>query len=148
MAILRLLLVFTLACSFSASARAQIFGGDSGTSQLNPAPVKQDSEVKQTSWPSLPLPKITMPKISMPDMSTVTAPFKSGYSKVTAGTKSAWEGTKEMFSFGKNDASAAKAQAGGQEKQGFWQRLISNEPEKPDGPQTVGEWMSQPRLDH
>jgi hypothetical protein len=82
----------------------------------------------------------------MPDMSVVTGPVKSGYSKVTTGTKKAWEGTKEMFTFGDNESSSQTA-ANAQPKEGFWSRMFSKEPEKPSGPQTVGEWMSQPRLD-
>jgi hypothetical protein len=124
-------------------AAAQIFGGSDNKTA---PPVRQDSEVKQTAWPSIPLPKISMPKISMPDMSVVTGPVKSGYSKVTTGTKKAWEGTKEIFTFGDGE-SASQTAAGSQPREGFWSRMFSKEPEKPSGPQTVGEWMSQPRLD-
>ena len=105
----------------------------------------QDAEVRQSSWPSIPMPKITMPKVSMPDMSTFTNPVKSGYQKVTLGTKKAWEGTKEMFTFGGESSPAP--QNASPEKQGFWSRMFSSEPEPPSGPQTVGEWMAQPRLD-
>lgn len=106
----------------------------------------EDAEVKQTAWPSIPLPKISMPQISMPDMSVITGPVKSGYGKVSTGTKKAWEGTKEMFTFGK-DNSPRKSSHSSQPKQGFWGRMFSPEPEEPNVPQTVGEWMSQPRLD-
>jgi hypothetical protein len=85
-----------------------------------------------------------MPKISMPDMSVITTPVKAGYGKVADGTKKAWEGTKEIFTFGK-DSSASTSQS--QPKESMWKRMFSSEPDKNDGPQTVGEWMSQPRLD-
>ena len=132
------------------SGAAQVLTGSSSKSGApGGAPqMHQDSAVKQTAWPSIPLPKITMPKISMPDMSAITAPIKSGYSKVATGTKNAWEGTKEMFTFGKGDSAAQPAaRTSSQQKQGFWGKMFSSEPAKPDGPQTVGEWMSQPRLD-
>lgn len=129
---------------------AQLFGGQEekkeshktvgGTPQM-----REDSDVKQTGFAGIPMPKLTMPKLTMPDMSSVTAPFKSGYNKVSAGTKSAWEGTKEMFSFG--GGSNAQQANNSQPKPGLWERLTAPDPPKNDGPQTVGEWMSQPRLD-
>ena len=108
----------------------------------------QDPEVEQTGWPSLPLPKITMPrltmpKVSMPDMGTVTKPVKASFGKISSGTKKAWEGTKEIFTFGGH-----KEPQPAESNQGFWKRLFSSEPEQPSGPQTVGEWMAQPRLDN
>ncbi|QEG36629.1 hypothetical protein [Bythopirellula goksoeyrii] len=107
----------------------------------------EDSEVRQTGWPSIPLPKITMPKVSMPDMSSITGPVKSGYQKVSTGTAKAWEGTKEMFTFGGEESPASSSRQSAQQKQGFWSKLFTAEPEPSSGPQTVGEWMSQPRLD-
>ncbi|TWU24663.1 hypothetical protein [Bythopirellula polymerisocia] len=130
-------------------AQAQILNSQpSGTHKsVGGAPqMHQDSEVRQSSWPSIPLPKITMPKVSMPNMSSLTNPVKSGFQKVSSGTKKAWEGTKEMFTFGGEEAPAA--QNSSQEKQGFWSSIFSSEPEQPSGPQTVGEWMAQPRLEH
>ncbi|MDZ4658643.1 MAG: hypothetical protein SH868_13790 [Bythopirellula sp.] len=132
-----------IACPTGAAQAIKASAGKNGAPGGAPQ-MHQDAAVKQAAWPSIPMPKITMPKISMPDMSAITAPVKSGYSKVTAGTKNAWEGTKEMLTFGKGDSAA---QAGSQPKQGFWSKLFPSEPAKPDGPQTVGEWMSQPRLD-
>ena len=114
----------------------------------------QDQAVQQTGgWPSLPLPKISMPKIpmpkiAMPDFSPITSPIKSGFGKVSSGTKNAWEGTKEMFTFGNGETHQTEAPPAKPTKQGFWGRLFSPEPEKPDGPQTVAEWMAQPRVDH
>ena len=117
-----------------------------------PAGSAQSGEVEQTGWGGIPLPKITMPKItmpkvSMPSMDAVTAPMKSGFNKVTTGTKKAWEGTKEIFTFGGQEDSDAssKYRSGTPENQSFWQRLTAQPPE-PQGPQTVGEFMRQPRL--
>jgi hypothetical protein len=138
----RLLFHVTLLATFVfvpyTQSRAQLAGGSDSSN------LKVDSEVKQTAWPSIPLPKITMPKISMPDMSVITTPMKAGYGKVTEGTKKAWEGTKEIFTFGKGDTAAVSHS---QPKESIWKRMFSSEPDKNDGPQTVGEWMAQPRLD-
>lgn len=139
-------IILTILLSACPTVTAQAIKASSGK---NGAPggapqMHQDSAVKQAAWPSIPMPKITMPKISMPDMSAITAPVKSGYSKVTAGTKNAWEGTKEMLTFGKGDSAG---QTSSQQKPGFWGKLFPSAPAEPDGPQTVGEWMSQPRLD-
>lgn len=131
-----LILAFTSA--LCVPSNAQLLGGGNNSN------VKVDTEVKQTSWPSIPLPRITMPKIYMPDMSAITTPVKAGYGKVAEGTKKAWEGAKEIFTFGRdNSTSAAQTQP----KESIWKRMFSSEPEKNDGPQTVGEWMAQPRLD-
>jgi hypothetical protein len=137
-----LALIFALATGEISSA--QIFNAGENSSASNHTSMKMDSEVKQSSWPSIPLPKITMPQVSMPDMSIITTPVKSGYDKVTAGTKKAWEGTKEIFTFGKGDSAPARRS---QPKASIWQRMFSTEPDKKDGPQTVGEWMAQPRLE-
>jgi len=116
-----------------------------------PTAEAQSGAVEQTGWgipmPKLTMPKITMPTITMPSMDTVTGPFKSGFSKVTSGTRKAWEGTKEMLSFGKNNrATTSRNRSRGQQQPSFWQRLLVRESE-PKIPQTVGEFMSQPRLD-
>ncbi len=136
--ILAYLVIASAPCSaqlFGKGAKAKPRNTTGGTPQMH-----HDSAVKQATWPGIPMPKVTMP-----DMSPVTAPFKSGYNKVAAGTKSVWDGTKEMFSFGKG-SNVQHAQKSRQQPS-FWKRLTSPEPAKPDGPQTVGEWMSQPRLD-
>jgi len=108
--------------------------------------------VEQTGWSGIPLPKVTMPKLTlpklaMPSMSSVTAPVKAGFSKVSSGTKKAWEGTKEIFSLGQSKPAATPGvRMSTQTKPSLWQRLITK-PAEPQGPQTVGEFMKQPRLD-
>src|SRR5690606_6458687 len=102
-----------------------------------------DTNVKQTSWPMIPLPRVTMPQISMPDMSPITSPVKSGFGKLSSGTKKAWEGTKEMFSWGRSDASQQARAA--EPEESIWSRMFGTAPKEPNGPQTVGEWMAQPR---
>jgi len=108
--------------------------------------------VQQTSWPKVTLPKITMPtftmpKMTMPDMSQMFSPISAGFQKVSAGSKKAWEGTKEMFTFGSGSDDSFGAATRAPPKPSIWQRLISRSPE-PAAPQTVGEWMSQPRIEH
>lgn len=121
------------------------------------------SGVKQTNWYTLPMPKITMPKIEMPrfhmpsfwassaeasaDKPSMFAPVTAGAQKISDGSKKAWEGTKEMFSFsrgtsGKHDSNAASRKRKGPS---LWERMFT--PKEPEGPRTVAEWMAQPRLD-
>ena len=79
----------------SAGAEVQQAGG----------PTEDLSEISQTSWPSIPLPKLTMPQITMPrlwpseedDRPALLAPFVAGASKVSEGSKKAWEGGKRHF---------------------------------------------------
>ena len=112
----------------------------------------QGGTVEQAGWSGIPLPKVslpklTMPKLTMPSMTSVTAPMKVGFSKVSTGTKKAWEGTKEIFSLGESKPAAApRVRSSTQKKTSIWHRLIAR-PAEPQGPQTVGEFMRQPRLD-
>ncbi len=131
--------------------RAQVFNAPAAGSvqPAGGAAVAQTGAVEQTGWglpmPKITMPKLTMPTLTMPSMGAVTGPFKSGFSKVTSGTKKAWEGTKEIFSFGQNKTATTSLQSG-QQQPSFWQRLLVRE-SKTQVPQTVGEFMSQPRLD-
>jgi len=113
--------------------------------------------IKQTAWPSIPWPTITMPKITMPklpplwpsdsnsDSPALLQPFFAGYSKVAAGGKKAWEGTKDLFSvFQSKDASKTATRTASKPKTSFWQRLTTRKTES-QAPQTVGEFMRQPR---
>jgi hypothetical protein len=118
--------------------------------------VASASAVEQTAGWGLPMPKLTMPQITMPklsmpqmalpSMASVTGPFKASFGKVTAGSRKAWEGTREIFSFGKNKT-AMRGRASGQQQPSFLQRLLTPKPQEPQVAQTVGEFMRQPRLD-
>lgn len=119
--------------------------------------------VKQTSWPSIPWPTITMPKFTMPTMTmpklpplwpsdangdspALLSPFVAGYAKVSAGARKTWEGTKDLFSvFQTGDASQPASRSTQKPKASFWQRLTTRTQES-STPQTVGEFMKQPRL--
>lgn len=142
---------------FTTFVGAQVFDPPTAKSNVGvqqaggPASMPQSGAVEQTGWgipmPKITMPKITMPKITMPSMATVTGPFKSGFGKVSLGTRKAWEGTKEMFSFGKNrTTSTTRPATNSQQQPSFWHRLLAREPE-PQVPQTVGEFMRQSRLD-
>lgn len=151
-------IVFVLVVGQAAALEAQVFNAPTPRSkttdvqQAGGGATSQAGAVEQTGWSGIPMPKLTMPKISMPkismpDMSSVTGPIKSGFGKVSAGSKKAWEGTKEMLSFGKDDTrSTTVNRATSQNQPSFWQRLTARNTE-PQVPQTVGEFMSQPRLD-
>jgi len=74
------------------------------------------------------------------------SPFAAGYAKVSTGVKKAWEGTVDLFSvFQKKKVSAPVARSASKPKNSFWQRLTARKQES-KVPQTVGEFMSQPRL--
>jgi len=120
--------------------------------------------VKQTAWPSIAWPTITMPKLTMPTMTmpklpplwpsnsdsdspALLSPFVAGYAKVSAGARKTWEGTKDLFTvFQNGDSSQPTSQRALKPKTSFWQRLTTRKQE-PKVPQTVGEFMRQPRLD-
>ncbi len=106
----------------------------------------------KVSWPSIPAPKITLPEFNPPKISfpwsgeegqSFFAPIEAGAKKIGEGTKQAWNGFKGLVS-PSSRPQASRAQS--KPKEPFWQRLFTPKKE-PKGPQTVGEWMSQPRLD-
>jgi hypothetical protein len=157
--------------SFARSGEAQVLDSAMPVHDADVQPAVGDAEagaeeggILPTSWPTIPMPKLTMPKVTMPKLTmpqwslpkwptnsdgiaaSPFAPISAGASKVKAGTVKAWEGTKEIFSFGsKDDATQPRAPSTDQSQPSFWQRMTGQQPE-PTGPQTVAEWMSQPRL--
>jgi hypothetical protein len=124
---------------------AQTVTGAAPSSDITPT-----EEPAGGAWGWVKKPSFTMPKISFPKMpSDPLAPIKTSARKVGDGTKKAWEGTKEMFSFGgqnKDEPAARVASAG--EAPSVWQRMFGAAEEKPpEGPATVGEWMNQRRVE-
>lgn len=118
------------------------------------------AEEGRSFWPKMSMPKVTMPKLSMPSwpknedgiskspFTPISEGVSSGMKAISNGTKKAWQGTKNMFSFGGEEKSVVQATpvaTSSTERRSLWDRLKGEEPE-PDGPQTVAEWMSQPRL--
>lgn len=147
--------VVVLLLSWTNTTNAQVFNSSPAPSQTPVQPAggaaaTPTGEVQQTGWgipmPKITMPKITMPKIEMPKMETVTGPFKSGFAKMSAGSKKAIEGAKEMMSFGRNESPPTGSRASRQKQPSLWQKLTARKSE-PQVPQTVGEFMSQPRLD-
>jgi hypothetical protein len=104
------------------------------------------------AWGWLKKPSFTMPKVSFPKMpADPLAPIKSSAKKVSDGTKRAWEGTKEIFTFGgpkeKPQQQPTRVASAG-EPPSIWQRMFGgDEAKKNEGPATVGEWMNQPRVE-
>ena len=115
-------------------------------------------------WPNVHLPEVRWRPLwsrpSDPQQGLLNGPIKrvraAGRNTVQA-TRSAWNTTVDKFKWG---GTAAREQqyarrqqqlqqqqqaAGGQQQPGFWDRLFGTEPEEPDGPRTVVEWMAQDR---
>ena len=67
------------------------------------------------------------------------------------GAKKAWEGTKELFTFGgatKAEEPAARVASNGEAPSAMERMFGGGKEESVDeGPRTIGEWMSQPRVD-
>ena len=108
-----------------------------------------EKDASESPWGWVRMPKITMPKVEMPKLpADPLAPIKSSARKVSDGTKRAWEGTKEMFTFGATKAPSQPVArtASRSEPPSLWQRMFGAS-EEPQPPQTVAEWMNQPRLD-
>ncbi len=132
------------------------------TAQVSEKALAEPSGVKQTNWYTLPMPKITMPKIEMPrfsmpsfgasggessaDKPSMFAPLTAGAHKVSDGSKKAWEGAKDMFSFGRGHSDQKAPKPASNKGPSLWERMFT--PKEPEGPRTVAEWMAQPRLDH
>jgi hypothetical protein len=111
---------------------------------------KSSSPFGWLKMPTVTMPKLTMPKITMPKMpADPLAPFKTSAKKVGDGTKKAWEGTKEMFAIGRGKPEEPAARVASQgEPPTLMQRMFgAKEEPKEEGPRTIGEWMSQPRID-
>ncbi len=143
--LLTLLTMVALGASIAIDAAAAQTAGATAPGPSDITPTEEPS-----AWGWLKKPSISMPKISFPKMpSDPLAPIKSSARKVSDGTKRAWEGTKEIFTFGgskKEQPQARVASAG--EAPSVWQRMFGGaEEKKNEGPATVGEWMNQPRVE-
>jgi hypothetical protein len=120
------------------------------TPSSSPVGYVGESEVTPTPspWGWLKMPKITMPKIEMPKMpADPLAPVKNSARKIGDGTKRAWEGTKELFTFGgsKTAEQPAARVASRPEQPSIWSKMFGSAEPETNEPQTVADWMSQPR---
>jgi hypothetical protein len=125
----------------------QAVHGAEATTAANPPVV--ESEAGESPWSWIKMPQITMPKITMPKMpADPLAPVRSSAAKVSDGAKRAWEGTKELFTFGGKKSEPTERLASRPDQPSIWSRMFGGEEEKaPDGPQTVADWMAQPRVE-
>lgn len=103
----------------------------------------------ESAWSWIKMPKITMPKIEMPKMpADPLAPVKTSARKVGDGAKKAWEGTKELLTFGgKGAKEEPTARVASREQPSLWSRMFGSAEPEQEGPQSVAEWMNQPRID-
>lgn len=137
----------TLAASQAARAQSPMSDLESAD-----APVADAEQASPAYWGWLPKPEITWPQVTLPSVafpkfdrsmaSNVFAPVKSGVAKISAGSRRAWDGTKEIFSFAfgssKDDSRLASRKT-----PTMWERMFGGP--RDDGPQTIGEFMSGTR---
>jgi hypothetical protein len=132
------------------------FGG--GESEPAVAPEKDDkgwflqSPLANVGWPKIEMPKLQLfPSLSDGEggptlRERITAPFarlNAGRQRLVDGTRETWARTVDAIRFGDDDQRVAQRSA----EPGFFSRLFSLEPEEPEGPRTVTEWMAQDRID-
>lgn len=127
----------------------RLVAGQTAPVAPRPMPVTptETTTTPASPWSWIKMPKITMPKIEMPKMPTDPfAPVKASARKVKDGTKRAWEGTKELFTFGgpATDEPTERV-ASKPESPSIWSRMFGRAEEEPEGPQTVADWMAQKR---
>jgi hypothetical protein len=130
---------------------AHVAGAESAADDAVASAPAEPTTPTPSPWGWLAMPKVTMPKISMPKMpADPLAPVKTSAKKVSDGTKKAWEGTKEIFTFGgsKPTEDAGATTPTPDDKPSIWKRMFGGEEKKePEGPRTVAEFMAQKRLD-
>lgn len=151
----RYLLAAIAAWALGGSWASAQTAGTAMASDITPTTEEKPAATSPFGWikmPTITMPKLTMPSITMPKMpADPLAPFRTSAKKVGDGARKAWEGTKELFTIGggkKADEPAARVASNG-EAPSAMQRLFGGGKEEPvnEGPQTIGEWMSQPRVD-
>lgn len=113
------------------------------------AGAEESTTPEKSPWGWLAMPKVTMPKIEMPKLpADPLAPVKAGAKKVSDGANKAWEGTKEIFTFGPAKTTSADPKTPETKSPSIWSKMFGGEKkEEPQGPQTVAEFMAQKRLD-
>jgi hypothetical protein len=127
-------------------------GLDSGTTPTKSAAgdITPTTEIpSQSPWGWLKAPNITMPKLSFPKMpADPLSPIKTSAHKVSDGAKKAWEGTKEIFTFGGSTSEQPTVRtASAQEAPSLWERMFGPKAEPKPQPGTVAEFMKQPRVE-
>ena len=146
------LLVGAIAMFLATSAQGQIINESlSGSSAVQPgathAAEQEPAASGPFSWmvPKVTLPKISMPKIEMPKMPTnAFAPVKASAQKVKDGARKAWEGTKEILTFGRGSGEPS-ARVASRQQPSMMQRMFGSGESTESQPQTMAEFISQPR---
>lgn len=138
-----------LACLVIAAGTSGTVLGQVSTDPSPGSSVDAEPDADDSPWGWVKLPTITMPTITMPKMpEDPLAPLKASARKVSEGTRRAWEGTRELFTFGgEKQSPRPSSRVASKPQPSFWQRMFGGAEEEPQGPQSVAEWMSQPRLD-
>jgi hypothetical protein len=110
------------------------------------APDITPTEEAAGPWSWIKKPSVTMPKLTFPKMpAEPLAPVKNSAKKVSDGAKKAWEGTKELFTLGGSKDPQPQTRVASKESPSLWQRMFGEKKAEPEGPQSVTEWMKQPR---
>ncbi|HYO24630.1 MAG TPA: hypothetical protein VEQ85_06730 [Lacipirellulaceae bacterium] len=125
---------------------ALAMGQSTGVPAVGTTTSSEDASQPASPWGWLQMPKFTMPKVTMPKLpADPLAPVKASARKVSEGTKRAWEGTKELFTFGGGKKDEPVARVASREEPSMLQKMFGAEPEQP--PQTVADFMAQPRVE-
>ncbi|MEQ8208681.1 MAG: hypothetical protein RH917_02520 [Lacipirellulaceae bacterium] len=147
---IRILAVAIILSALAQPAQAQ--GYPAGQAATPNSAVTPTPETNRWGWfpkPKIAMPKVTMPKIEMPKFEMpklpkdTFAPVKASAGKVVSGSKKAWEGAKEMLSFGQKKGATNTRVASRQQPSG-WGNVFGGKQE-PQGPRTIGEFMQGER---
>ncbi|RIK74584.1 MAG: hypothetical protein DCC67_16400 [Planctomycetota bacterium] len=136
-----LLVVLVMDAASASMAQERPVSG-SGAGEITP------TEETGGPWSWLKKPSFTMPKVTFPKMpADPLAPVKTSAKKVSDGTKKAWEGAKELFTFGGSKPAQPEPRVAAKEGPSVWQRMFGQGNSEPEGPQTVNEFLAQPRVE-
>jgi hypothetical protein len=144
-------------------APAQVASGGTPPARTAMVPEEQSSYFPSFSWPQMQMPYFPRPQwLSTPSKQEAVqarntwvepnpepakpSPWQavtSGATQVKQSTANAWHKTVDMLTPGGEPEPRARV---AQKEPSIWSRMFSSETEKPEGPQTVTEWMAQDRV--
>lgn len=145
----RILAVAITLLALSQTVQAQNVSAGGATSASSPVTPTPESE----RWGWLPKPKITMPQVTMPKIEMpkfempklpegTFAPVKASAGKVVDGSKKAWQGAKEILSFGQSKETSPRVAS--RAEPSAWDKVFGAKQE-PQPPRTIGEFMQGER---
>jgi hypothetical protein len=141
MSVARLSWALAVIAAFTAPRLAIAQSGAAGAPETI---AEEGAQASASPWGWLKMPKITMPQMPADPL----APVKASGRKVADGTRRAWAGVKELLTFGgEKQADQPTARMASNPQPSMWQRMFGGAEEEPQGPQSVAEWMSQPRVE-